>query len=215
MGQGPDSGPLLPTPDFHGQSPLGVARIWDDLSVVVRDGDAERAVRLIGVRIDADEDRTRIRPVLEGLLLGESVFLVAGAQPGPDGAEAPQPAYVFRAPDGLFVNLELIRQGAARVQTRPVFEHRELFRHYEGRARAAQKGLWSPRPAAVAAPGASSNVPATEQAAGGGEDTVYVTRTGTKYHRAGCQHLSKSSSPIKLADARRGYQPCKVCRPPE
>ncbi len=43
--------------------------------------------------------------------------------------------------------------------------------------------------------------------------TVYVTRTGTKYHRAGCRHLRRSSIPISLDEARRSYDPCKVCRP--
>jgi hypothetical protein len=46
--------------------------------------------------------------------------------------------------------------------------------------------------------------------------TVYVTRTGTKYHRAGCRSLAHSSIQITLADAKsRGYTPCKLCHPPE
>jgi micrococcal nuclease len=46
--------------------------------------------------------------------------------------------------------------------------------------------------------------------------TVYITRTGKKYHRAGCRYLSHSSIPIALKDAKaNGYEPCKVCRPPE
>jgi len=46
-------------------------------------------------------------------------------------------------------------------------------------------------------------------------ETVYVTKTGSKYHRASCQHLSKSSTAIELSDAvARGYEPCKTCRPP-
>jgi hypothetical protein len=48
------------------------------------------------------------------------------------------------------------------------------------------------------------------------EVTVYVTRTGQKYHRAGCQYLSRSMIPMTLADAQaEGYEPCKVCHPPE
>ncbi len=43
---------------------------------------------------------------------------------------------------------------------------------------------------------------------------VHVTRTGKKYHRAGCRYLSKSDVPISLKNARgRGYSPCKVCKP--
>ncbi|MBI5778910.1 MAG: phospholipase D family protein [Planctomycetes bacterium] len=48
------------------------------------------------------------------------------------------------------------------------------------------------------------------------EVTVYITRTGSKYHRSECQHLAKSKIPIKLKDAKaKGYEPCKVCKPPE
>jgi phosphatidylserine/phosphatidylglycerophosphate/cardiolipin synthase-like enzyme len=43
-------------------------------------------------------------------------------------------------------------------------------------------------------------------------DTVYITKTGTKYHRAGCRYLARSSIPISRKDAEaRGYAPCKVC----
>lgn len=45
---------------------------------------------------------------------------------------------------------------------------------------------------------------------------VYITRTGTKYHRDGCPYLSKSKIPITLSEAlRRGYSPCSKCRPPQ
>ena len=46
------------------------------------------------------------------------------------------------------------------------------------------------------------------------EITVYVTKTGSKYHRAGCRYLSKSSVPISLSDAKSMYSPCSVCDPP-
>jgi endonuclease YncB( thermonuclease family) len=45
--------------------------------------------------------------------------------------------------------------------------------------------------------------------------TVYITRTGTRYHAAGCRHVSKSSIAIDLKDAvARGLLPCSVCNPP-
>ena len=43
--------------------------------------------------------------------------------------------------------------------------------------------------------------------------TVYVTRTGSKYHRASCRYLRQSSIPIALNDARKRYSPCSVCGP--
>ncbi len=45
--------------------------------------------------------------------------------------------------------------------------------------------------------------------------TVYVTRTGEKYHRDGCQYLRKSQIPTSLDDAiASGYTPCSKCHPP-
>ena len=45
--------------------------------------------------------------------------------------------------------------------------------------------------------------------------TVYVTKTGKKYHRDGCRYLSKSQIPISLSNAKtQGYGPCSVCNPP-
>jgi hypothetical protein len=46
--------------------------------------------------------------------------------------------------------------------------------------------------------------------------TVYITRTGKRYHRDGCRYLSMSKVPISVKDAKaNGYTPCKVCHPPE
>jgi hypothetical protein len=44
--------------------------------------------------------------------------------------------------------------------------------------------------------------------------TVYVTRTGAKYHRDGCRYLSRSKIPMSLAEASKRFAPCKVCKPP-
>lgn len=44
--------------------------------------------------------------------------------------------------------------------------------------------------------------------------TVYITKTGEKYHIEACAYLKNSSIEIQLADAiDRGYQACKVCKP--
>ena len=44
--------------------------------------------------------------------------------------------------------------------------------------------------------------------------TVYITETGSKYHKAGCSSLSKSKIPISLDDAAKNYEPCGRCHPP-
>lgn len=45
---------------------------------------------------------------------------------------------------------------------------------------------------------------------------VYVTRTGSKYHRGSCNYLSSSKIEIDLDDAKDdGYSPCSKCNPPK
>lgn len=45
-------------------------------------------------------------------------------------------------------------------------------------------------------------------------EKVYVTKTGTKYHRATCSSLSKSKIEMPLAQAAARYGACKICKPP-
>lgn len=44
--------------------------------------------------------------------------------------------------------------------------------------------------------------------------TVYITNTGSKYHRGSCRYLRKSKIATSLQSARARYSPCKVCSPP-
>ena len=44
--------------------------------------------------------------------------------------------------------------------------------------------------------------------------TVYVTKTGKKYHTENCSSLSKSKIAIELKEAiEKGYTPCSKCKP--
>lgn len=44
--------------------------------------------------------------------------------------------------------------------------------------------------------------------------TVYVTRTGSKYHRGSCQYLRKSKIPMSKVDAvSGGYGAGSRCKP--
>ena len=62
----------------------------------------------------------------------------------------------------------------------------------------------SPPPAEADPPAA-----AEEQA-----DVVYITETGSKYHRSGCQYLSKSKiETTRAAAVSGGYSPCARCNP--
>jgi hypothetical protein len=44
--------------------------------------------------------------------------------------------------------------------------------------------------------------------------TVYITKTGEKYHRSSCQYLRKSKYAVSMTEAvERGYTACSVCQP--
>lgn len=78
----------------------------------------------------------------------------------------------------------------------------------EREARQARRGLWAGQGSAVVGAAPSIRAPAVDA-----NQTVYITRTGEKYHRAGCRHLARSQIPIALKDVTR-HGPCSVCDPP-
>jgi hypothetical protein len=46
------------------------------------------------------------------------------------------------------------------------------------------------------------------------DTTVYITNTGTKYHKANCRYLDQSKKALSLSQAcAQGYTPCSVCKP--
>jgi len=46
------------------------------------------------------------------------------------------------------------------------------------------------------------------------EHTVYITDTGSKYHRSGCRYLDQSKHEVDYDYAvANGYVACKVCKP--
>lgn len=60
-----------------------------------------------------------------------------------------------------------------------------------------------------------AQAPAPQQQPQTKEQTVYITRTGKKYHTATCRYLSRSKIATSLKDAKaNGYTPCSVCKPP-
>jgi micrococcal nuclease len=110
-------------------------------------------------------------------------------------------AYVFV--DTVFVNAELVRQGYAQILTIPPnVKYAEVFVKLQQKAREAHRGLWDPE----AADRWVAPSPVTDP------DKVYVTRTGSKYHRGGCRYLAKSAIEIARDEAvAKGYGPCSVC----
>lgn len=66
------------------------------------------------------------------------------------------------------------------------------------------------KPAPVYTPPVQQNTPQTDPIS----YTVYVTKTGDKYHRDGCRYLKKSKLTIDRSNAiAQGYSACSVCNP--
>ncbi len=125
-----------------------IQRVVDGDTVVVAGG---HHVRLIGV--DTPETKDPRRPVqcfgrqaseLMTTMLpkGVGVRLVGDVEER-DFYDRTL-AYVYRLPDGLFVNAELVRQGYARVLTIPPnVAHADELVVLAGEAREGGRGLWS------------------------------------------------------------------------
>ena len=95
------------------------------------------------------------------------------------------------------------------------------FARAEATAKKSRIGLWSTQ--RQIAPwdyrsgerlGSKKNVVNVPPSASTTDRTVYVTRTGEKYHTSSCRYLSKSKRAILLSRAKKdGYEPCKICKP--
>ncbi|MHC5027795.1 MAG: thermonuclease family protein [Planctomycetota bacterium] len=141
--------PRIPPPPIDAAT-WAVVRVVDGDTVIVRRDDTTETVRLIGV--DTPETKHPSKPVefygreasrfLHNLLAGEQVRLVYqdGDRTDRYGRTL---AYLYRIPEQLFVNLEIVRQGYGHAYTRFPFEHRDVFVEYERLAREDERGLWN------------------------------------------------------------------------
>lgn len=127
-----------------------VTRLIDGDTLVLRVGGRDERVRLIG--IDTPETKDLRRPVQ--CYGKEASALLAALLPPGTAVRVERDAeardrygrlllYVWRADDGLFVNLRLARGGAAdQLRIPPNTAHASDIARAVGEARAAQRGLW-------------------------------------------------------------------------
>ena len=209
------------------ESPLSlekahVVRVVDGDTAVVRlESGIKEKVRFIG--LDTPESTTRHEPFGEeasaftkSRLEGKTVYLEKDIserdrygrllryiwlEPPAEESEEAVREYLF--------NAILLLEGYAQVATYPpdVKYIDKYFVGFQAEARNANKGLWGDSPD-------SANLPVVSQPVTGSQTLVYITETGSKYHRDGCRNLTASKIPISLNEAKTGYEPCKVCSPP-
>lgn len=142
--------PVLETPDFSRITAYPVVRIVDGDTIIVNDKGTNIRVRLIG--IDTPETVHPAKSVeyygkeaslfTKNLLRGEKVYLVSGSEQNKTDRYGRTLAYIYRFPDGLFVNAEIVRQGYGFVYTQFPFRYMEEFKQLEQFAKNAEKGLW-------------------------------------------------------------------------
>jgi endonuclease YncB( thermonuclease family) len=151
--------PRLPLPDLSKFTAHRVLKI-DGLSVSVSTGNTIETVSLLGVEPPRPSDPATpaASAFLSNLLTGESVYLVDHESGRKVDEKKSRIVYLHRAPDGLLVNAELIRQGYAREQADTPYQYQDALRGYEGLARAARKGLWAD-PAKAIKPGTDPSKP--------------------------------------------------------
>lgn len=170
------------------------------------------------------------REYLISVLDGEQVGLYIDPKNRSDIRGRPL-AYLYRMPDQLFVNLELVRLGHAKHARDPGGWNNAVLLWAQGRAKEAKKGVWDPdrkrmllpqvnpvepdqkkveakiEPAAEVA---ADDEPPAEHAP---SETVYITKSGSKYHTKDCQHVGESAIEKPRSSITGTHKPCKVCKP--
>lgn len=194
------------------------------------EGGAEEKVRFIGV--DTPEVYGQVEPygkeasayTARAIPVGAAVWLETDAELR-DGYGRLL-AYIWLERPGSaadaevrakMLNARLVLDGYAQIATYPPnVRYVEHFTRYQTEAREGGRGLWALEANPANAPPAASAPAPSAGSTASGATTVYITKTGEKYHADGCRYLAQSKISISLADAKaRGYEPCKVCQPPQ
>lgn len=202
------------------KTPYKVAYVIDGDTFTLESGEK---VRLIGV--DCPESLDPNKPVeyfaeesmqfLRNLIEGRVVELEYG--PERTDKYGRLLCYVW-LDDTLLVNKHIIQSGYGMAYLRFPHKLEDDFLEAELAARRAPVGMWaSPRSSQEGQkrPWLREDIVIEKQKSSEEEsETVYITRTGAKYHRGSCSSLRKSKIPISKKDAiERGYGACARCRP--
>lgn len=189
----------------HAKSFAGkvVGVVDGDTIIVMREGSPKR-VRLYGV--DAPEISqdygAQARKLVRALAGGRKVTV---EYKGIDEYERILADVILSG--RIMLNREIVRAGYAWCYE----SEDKILKRLQAQARKKKIGLWAGKE--PVAPWVYRRL-LKEQAERETSQTVYVTKTGKKYHRAGCRSLRKGRIPTTLeAAAEKGYEPCRICSP--
>jgi endonuclease YncB( thermonuclease family) len=106
--------------------------------------DNNDTVHLLGVNIpESSEPYAKIATIfLKNLLLGETVYIERASLGNEKVGYDYSFVYIYRYPDGLFVNAEIVRQGYGKCYIKYPFKYMMTFQSLEETAKKIQKGLW-------------------------------------------------------------------------
>lgn len=217
--------------DETGERAVLVREVIDGDTIVVRVGGVDRRIALLGTRL-TPEGVADAECFLRHLLTGEKVTLQWHDRAAGADALGRLRALVRREPDGLFVNLEMARQGYADVDDSVAFPELSDIKRQAAAAKSDGRGIWgapcrgAPSAAASDAELASDTTPIGIGNVGGAQKPppiatengmVCVTKSGKKYHRPDCASVRNSATKraLTLEEARKRYSPCSRCNPPQ
>ncbi len=211
-----------------------VVAVVDGDTLSITRGDVAELVYLYG--IDCPEPAQpfgeEARAYVEGLALKETVTvepveLEVEPEPGMDELPGFPEEKLFAKvtlPDDTVLNHALVAEGLA-WWYQAMCPKNGLLKKLNAEAMTQQKGLWSdPAPLAPwdyrerQAKKVEKQEQQEEESVAfegpGGEEGVFITKTGGQYHRHGCKYLDKTQRVISRAEAeQRGYNPCPECFP--
>ena len=135
-------------PDFNKLDLCDVQHVADGDTCTLKlpNGDVAK-IRLVGVDTPETVDpRKEVQPYgpeasthLKNLLQGERVWLESASKPDKYGRTL---GYLYRYPDGLCINLEILRNGYGRYPTQYPCKYKEAFMAAAEKAKESHKGLY-------------------------------------------------------------------------
>ncbi|MCC6738903.1 MAG: hypothetical protein IT452_07635 [Planctomycetia bacterium] len=145
----PKPAPPDPMPDLSKDAPFEVVKVEDGATIIVKGETKNITVHFLGVGVAKPGDPpvhglregTETREWLKSQLpKGTRVHLYYGILDSPKwraerDAFGSDRAWVFREKDGLFLNLELVKQGYAKAETRDAKEFEEVLQYWHEKAR--------------------------------------------------------------------------------
>jgi micrococcal nuclease len=200
-----------------------VVAVEDGDTITVMNGGSQEKIRLYG--IDCPEGGQAFSEKAKQFTSNQTFGKVVSVIPYERDRYGRTVADII-LPDSKSLSHEIVRAGLAWWFQKYAPEE-QLLSDLEKEAHASRRGLWfdanptapwnfrhpepdmsredisTPVPQRIASP-----TPAHEK-----DEIVYITKTGSKFHRAGCPHLRSMIATTRGRAIASGYSPCSVCKP--